>query len=395
MVEKENNKKAICLSVPQIQGNEWKYVKECLDTNWVSSSGEYVNKFEGVVANYIGRKFAVACINGTSALHIALMVAGIRPDEEVLLPGLTFVASANAVKYIGAYPVFIDVESNFLQIDPDKVNDFLTRECKYSKGKFINLKTKRAVKAILPVHLLGHSVDMDPILKIAERFGLKVIEDAAQSLGGLYKERKVGSLGELACLSFNGNKIITTGGGGMILTDNQKLAQRARYFITQARDDALEHIHNEIGYNYRLTNIQAAIGVAQMEQLDEFIVKKRQIAKKYNEALTGVKGITLPQEAQGIRSIFWLYTILIDKNSYGLSNKQLLEKLKAANIETRLFWHPLYSLPPFKDCYAHRMEVVDDVHKSGLSLPCSVGLTPKQQDKVIEIIGCCIAGSRG
>ncbi len=378
--------KVISLSIPKICGNEWKYIKECLDTNWVSSSGKFVGHFEEVVSKFVGRKYGVACVNGTSALHIALLVSGIKPQEEVLMPALTFVATANAVRYIGAWPVFIDAEKDTWQIDVQKVSDFLNKECDYLNGKLINRHTKRVVKAILPVHLLGHPVDMDPILEIAERFGLKVIEDAAQSLGALYKEKKVGSLGDVACLSFNGNKIITCGGGGMVLTDNKDIAKRARYLITQARADALEHVHNEIGYNYRLTNIQAAMGVAQMEQLNGFIERKRQIAKKYSEGLSGIEGITLPKEAQWAKSVFWLYTILIDETKYGSNNRQLLKELKAMSIETRLFWHPLHSLKPFEDSHAYRIEVANNLHKNGLSLPSSSGLSDEDCDRVIKVL---------
>lgn len=385
----------IPLSVPHIKGNEWKYIKECLDANWVSSAGEFVGRFEQKVADFIGRKYAVACVNGTSSLHVALLLAGIKPEEEVLLPALTFVATANAVRYTGAWPVFIDVEPDTWQMNPQKVQDFLINECDYSEGRLINCNTKRVVRAILPVHLLGHPVDIDPILKVAQRFGLKVIEDAAESLGAFYKDQKVGALGDIACFSFNGNKIITSGGGGMIATDNEEWAKKARYLTTQALDDPIEHIHNQVGYNYRLTNLQAAMGVAQMECLEDFIEKKRGIACRYSKNLEQIAGIKIPQEAKWAKSTFWLYTILINKDAYGISSRELLHKLKEANIQTRPLWHPLHSSEPFKNSYAYKIEVVDKLYREALSLPCSVGLTLEQQDKVIQTINFCAASGGG
>lgn len=378
--------KLIPLSVPEIGGNEWKYIKECLDTNWVSSAGQYVEKFEQAVANYLGRRYAVACINGTSALHIALLVSGIKPDDEILMPALTFVAPANAIRYVGAWPVFIDVQPDIWQLDPQKVHDFLTKECEYRKGCLVNQNTNRTVRAIMPVHLLGHPVNMNPIIDIARKFKLVVIEDAAESLGALYKERHTGTIGDIGCFSFNGNKIITSGGGGMLLTDNQKWVDKARYLITQAKDDSLEYIHNEIGYNYRLTNIQAAMGLAQMECLEEYIAKKRCIAQRYNEGLNNISGIMLPVEAEWAKSIYWLYTILVDADKYGVNSRKLLHKLKSMNIQTRPFWHPIHTLKPFKQCYAYKIEVVDELYQNALSLPSSVGLKWQEQDKVVETI---------
>jgi perosamine synthetase len=265
----------IPLCVPEIRGNEWDYIKECLDSNWVSSVGAFVDRFEGAVANYVGTEHAVATVSGTAALHIALLVAGVQPDDEVLVPTLSFIAPANAIRYVGAWPVFIDAEPIHWQMDPVKVQGFLENECRSQGGNLINRTTGRRVKAILPVHILGHPCDMDPILEVADRYELITIEDATESLGAQYKKRMAGKLGQIACFSFNGNKLITTGGGGMIVTDNQAWAERARYLTTQAKDDPIEYFHSEIGYNYRLTNIQAAMGVAQMEQIENFINQKK------------------------------------------------------------------------------------------------------------------------
>jgi len=377
MRNKNNKQEIIPLCIPNISGNEWKYIKDCLDTNWVSSVGKYVNKFEQSLSKYVGTKYAVACTNGTSALHISLLVAGIGAGDEVLVPTLTFVAPANAIRYTGAHPVFIDVQADTWQLDPKKVEEFINDGCIRYKNKLFNRKTKRIIKAILPVHILGQPVDMDPILNLAKKFKLKVIEDATESLGAVYKGKKTGTLSDIACFSFNGNKIITTGGGGMLVTNNREYSDKARYLTTQAKDDDLEYIHNEIGYNYRLSNIQAAMGLAQMEQLDEFIANKRNIAKYYYKNLRDIEGISFAAVAERIEPIYWLSTILVNKDKFGINSRQLLAKLNDKGIQSRPFWHPLYSQKPFKDCYAYNIEVADRLYRDGLSLPSSTDLKRK------------------
>lgn len=382
----ESIKKTIPLSEPEIRGNEWKYIKECLDTNWVSSVGKYVDQFEHLMADYLVRKYAVACVSGTASLHIALLVTGVKPDDEVILPALTFIAPANAVRYVGAWPVFMDVQPDVWQMDPQKVLDFLNKECQQQNGRLINRNTGRRVSAIMPVHILGHPVDMDPILELARRFKLFVIEDAAESLGATYRGKPAGALGDIACLSFNGNKIITASGGGMLITDNQAWADKARYFTTQAKDDPLEYIHHEIGYNYRLSNIQAAIGVAQMQNLGRCILAKRRIAARYKEGLGDLAGITLPIEAEWAKSSFWLYTVLVDAGGYGMGSRDLLYRLKDANVQSRPLWHPIHTLRPFAMCYAYKITVANQLYRDGLSIPCSVGLQQEAQDRVIQVI---------
>ena len=385
----------IPLCVPEIRGNEWKYIKECLDTNWVSSVGPFVDRFERELANYVDTKYAVATCNGTGALHIALLVAGVQPEDEVLVSTLTFIAPANAVRYVGAWPIFIDAEPEHWQMDPRKVADFIERECHWVNGELRNKTTCRRVKAILPVHILGHPCDMDPILEVARKCNLVVIEDATESLGAKYKERMVGHLGDIACFSFNGNKIITTGGGGMIVTDNEAWARKAKYLTTQAKDDPVEYIHNEIGYNYRLTNVQAAMGCAQLEQLDDYIAAKRRIAAYYTEHLASVPGIEPPREAERVFSIFWLYTVLVESERFGFDSRALMHKLREAQIGTRPLWHTIHDLPPYKDCQAYHLEVAQQLYRQGLSLPCSVGLdtAPAELQRVVTAI-CRIADSR-
>ncbi len=376
----------IPLSVPEISGNEWKYVKECLDSEWVSSAGPFVKKLEQCSADYIGRKYAVACSSGTAALHTALMVLGIQPDDEVIVPDLTFAAPAFAVRYVGAWPLFMDVEENYFQMDPQKLKDFLSKQCSFKNGRCLNRKTKRRIRAILPVHLLGHPVDMDPILDLAKKYELKVIEDVAESLGAQYRGKKAGVFGDAAILSFNGNKVITCGGGGMLLTDSSKLAQKASYLTTQAKDDPIEFVHNHIGYNYRLNNLQAAIGMAQFEQLENYLEKKNTIASYYNDSLKSVRGLSLPQQAPWAKSIWWLYTVLVDRKAYGKDARSLMRILEAHKIQARPFWHPLHSLKAFTGCDAYKIEKSLKLYRDGLSLPSSVGMTKEQQAKVIRLL---------
>jgi len=376
----------IPLSVPKLDGNEWKYIKECLDTGWVSSVGKYVEKFEEAVAHYVGCKYGVACVNGTSALHAAFVALDLKPNEEVVIPALTFVAPANAVRYCGAYPVFLDVERNYWQLDPQKLKDFLFKECLYKNKRLINKHTNRALRGITVVHLLGHPVDMDPILDLANRFGLWVIEDSAESIGAIYKKRKVGTMGSMGCFSFNGNKVITSGGGGMLTTNNSKLAEKVRYLTTQAKDDSVEYVHHQVGYNYRLTNIQAALGLAQMEQLDQYLKIKIKIASRYTQGLKNIPGLRLPLQAPWAKSIWWLYTILIDKKVFGQGSRELMKVLHTQGIQTRPLWHPLHRLQPFEDSYAYEIIVADYLSKEALSLPSSVGLTENDQKLIIKTL---------
>lgn len=377
---------AIPLSVPEIRGKEWTYVRECLDTNWVSSAGSYVSRFEQQMADVTQTRHAVATVNGTAALHIALQVLGVKPDDEVLVSDLTFIASANAIRYAGAWPVLIDAEPDFWQMSPARVADFLDRECDASVSGLIHRSTGRRVRAIMPVHVLGHPVDMDPILDIARQYDLWVIEDAAESLGATYRDRPVGQLGDIACFSFNGNKLITTGGGGMLVTDNAEWANRARYLTTQAKDDPEEFVHEEIGYNYRLTNLLAAVGCAQLEQLSEFIDSKRRIAETYRVAFEGVAGITLMPEADWAQSTRWLYTILVDAKAYGEDSRALMRRLTAARIQSRPLWQPMHLSPAQQGAVDTGCPVAERLNRDALCLPSSVGLTPAQQQRVVDEI---------
>jgi perosamine synthetase len=376
----------IPLCVPELRGNEWRYVKECLDTGWVSSVGLFVEQLERNVASYVGAVRGVAMSTGTAALHIALLVAGVKPDDEVLVSDLTFIAPANAIRYANAWPVLIDAEPVYWQMDVARAIDFLENHCSWTEGKLINKVTGRRVSAILPVHILGHPVDLDPLIEVAKKYKLTIVEDATESLGAEYRGRKTGNLADIGCFSFNGNKIITTGGGGMIVTNDPARAAKAKYLSTQAKDDPIEYVHKETGFNYRLSNVQAALGVAQMELLDEFVAIKRGIAAKYAKAFADVPGVTMMREASWARSIFWLNTVLIDEAEYGEDSRALMRRLARRGIQARPLWEPLHRSQALQGVQSVGGEVADDINRRALSLPSSVGMTPEQIQEVISAV---------
>lgn len=380
----------IPLSVPHLKGNELKYVTECVETEWVSSAGHYVNRFEEEVARYTGVSHAVACVNGTAALHLSLLLSDVQRGDEVLVPAITFIAPVNAVKYVNAEPVFMDCDDH-LNMDPGKVADFLKNECRWEGADLRNKKTGARVRAIIPVHIFGHPVDLEPLVALAQDYNLKIIEDATESLGssytkGSYTGKKTGTIAPLGCFSFNGNKIITTGGGGMIVTGDQSLADRARYLTTQAKDDEDLFIHHSIGYNYRLTNLQAAIGCAQMEKLDEFVETKRRHFWAYQEGLKDVPGLSLLAEPAYGRSNYWYYTLLVDPITFGLSNNELRLHLKKEKIDSKLIWMLNHHQRPYQNCQNYRIEEANRFYDICLSLPCSVGITAQEISKVCEAI---------
>lgn len=373
----------IPLSEPEISGNEWKYIKECLDTGWISSVGSYVTRFEEMIADYVGTKYAVATMNGTSALHISLVVLGIQTGDEVIVPTITFIAPVNTVRYCGAEPVFMDCEQETLCLDVQKVTDFIHHECEQRKdGYTYNKKTWKRIKAIIPVHVFGHPTDMDPLIEICDKNNISIIEDATESLGSEYKGKKMGSLGKIGCFSFNGNKIITTGGGGMIVTDDGAFAKRARHLTTQARSDPIEYDHDEIGYNYRMTNIQAAMGVAQMEKLDEFINIKRKNVVRYREVFSNHEEIKILWERPWVKSNFWLYTIKVEKRH----KKPLMELLLSKNIQVRPIWKPIHTLPMYKNCQAYAIDRAMESYGCCVNLPCSANLKQKEIRYVVDHI---------
>lgn len=376
----------IPLCVPEFRGNEWQYVQECLDTGWVSSVGAYVERFERACCDVSGAKHAVAMVNGTAALHIALLCAGVEADDEVLTSALTFIAPANAIRYANAAPVFIDSEPSYWQIDPAIVEAFLRDRCERRGDALFNRASGRRVRALLPVDVLGTPADMQPLRELATRYGLALIEDATESLGARYHDGAVGAFSDAFCYSFNGNKLITTGGGGMLLTNNAEFARRARYLSTQAKTDPVEYVHGDVGYNYRLTNVQAAIGVAQLERLDEYVAIKRRNAERYRAGLDAVAGITCMQEPAYGRSAFWLFTILVDPAAFGRDSRALLRALAERNIQARPLWQPMHRSPAHAGAEFAGSGVADDLCARALSLPSSVGLTESQLDTVVGAI---------
>ena len=384
------NNQMIPLSVPSIQGNEWQYVKECLDTEWVSSVGKYVDLFEQKIAQYTGAKYAVACVNGTSALHVSLRLAGVLPGDEVIVPTLTFIAPVNAICYNGAKPVFMDAD-DYYNIDVSKTYQFLKEETEYKNGYTFNKKTGKRISAIIPVHVFGNAVWLDEIIRFCEERNIKVVEDAAESLGTRYKDGKfsgkhTGTIGILGSLSFNGNKIITTGGGGTILTDDVKLAEKAKYLTTQAKDDSVRYVHDEIGYNYRLTNVQAAIGVAQLEQLSQFINKKRKIYTAYKQEINRIHGLRIAEVPDYAENNHWMIPLQIDKEVYGKDCESMMAELKAKGVETRPLWHLNHLQKQYKNNQHYLIEKAFRLVEITLNIPCSVNLNENDIGLVCSLL---------
>jgi perosamine synthetase len=371
----------LLLSGPNIAGNEWKYVKECLDTGWVSSVGSYVTKFENMVAEFAGCKYGVATSNGTTALHIALLLAGVKQDDYVIAPNVTFIASINSIRYTGADPILIDVDPQTWQMDLDLLEEFLENETDEKDGKLFYVKDGRTIRCIMPVHVLGNICDMDRFMKIATSYKLKVIEDATESLGTYYKGKHTGGFGLMSCFSFNGNKIITTGGGGVIVTDNEELAKKAKHLTTQAKSDAFEYVHDEIGYNYRLVNVLAAMGVAQMELLPSFIKRKKEIAEFYQNALSGLGDIQFQKIEPDVNCNMWLFTIMTGKQ------KEVLKTLNDNQLQSRPFWVPMNQLRMFKnDIYYTKEDKSNFIYQRCLSIPCSTNITDEEMTTVTNTI---------
>ncbi len=376
----------IPLSAPHLSGNEWVYIKECLDTGWVSSVGSFVTRFENDVAAAAGTQCAVATTCGTAALHVAMLVAGVKPGDEVLVSSMTFIAPINAIRYANAVPVLIDAEPLHWQMDVNQVREFLTNGCERRAEGLFNKASGRRVAAIIPVHILGHPVDMRALMAVAAEFELTVIEDATESLGSTYFDQPTGGIGHMGCFSFNGNKIITTGGGGMLVTNGEAWAKKARYLTTQAKDDPQEYIHHEIGYNYRLTNIAAAFGCAQMEVLPGYVERRRAIHALYRKQLADVSGIRFQEEAEGVRSNQWLTTVYIDSSAFGMDARALRQKLKDARIEARPLWQPGHLSPAHQDAFSLPCPVAEDLYANCLSLPSCSFSTDEDIGRVIEVI---------
>lgn len=371
----------IPLSVPNISGNEWQYIKDCLDTSWVSSVGSYVNQFERVTAEYTGAKYAVATSNGTSAIQIALMLAGVKANDLVIAPNITFVASINAIKYTGAKSILIDIDFDTWQMDVDLLEDFLINHTFVENNTCFYKATRQIIRAILPVHVLGNIGDMDKLMFLSNKYHLHVVEDSTEALGSYYKGKHAGTFGLLGTLSYNGNKLITTGGGGMILTDDEGLAKKAKHLTTQAKAKPDEYFHDEIGYNFRLVNVLAAMGVAQMEQLTIFLKRKEEITAFYNARLSKIEGFVNQKVLTDVNPNYWLYTIKIPRA------KSLLAHFKNLAIEARPFWVPMNQLPANEnDLYYTKADISNQIYDTCVSLPCSTNITDDQLEIVVKSI---------
>jgi len=364
----------IALHEPYFNGNEWNYVKECLDSGWVSSVGQYVDHFEIQLAEYTGIKYAAAVVNGTAALQICLQLIGVAAGDEVFVPTLTFISTANAVSYCGAIPHFVDSEERTLGLDPYKLNKYLDEIAELSPEGCINRKTGRCIKAVIPMHTFGHPVDMDPLVEICQKFKLELIEDAAESLGSYYKGKHTGKHGRASILSFNGNKTITTGGGGAVLTDDESLFILAKHLTAQAK---LPHKwsfkHDMVGYNYRMPNINAALGCAQLEQLPEFIKLKRALAQRYQQAFADIDGVTIFKEAAFARSNYWLNVLLLNEE-YADERDNLLELTNTMGIMTRPAWTLIHKLPMYENCPHMDLSGAESLERRIINLPSSVFL---------------------
>jgi perosamine synthetase len=362
------------LHEPHFSGNEWKYIKDCIDSGWVSSVGRYVEQFEQQLADFSGVRRAVAVVNGTAALHIALKVVGVRENDEVIVPALTFVATANAVTYCGAIPHFVDSEERTLGLDPYKLEQYL-KDITIIQDEFcLNKHTGRKIKAVVPMHTFGHPVDLEPLVEVCEKYKLVLVEDAAEALGSYYKGKHIGSFGKVAAVSFNGNKIITTGGGGAILTNDEELANYAKHLTTTAKvSHPWEFIHDHIGYNYRLPNLNAAIGCAQLEQLDKFIGMKRELASKYKQVLESVDGVTFFEEPEFAKSNYWLNAIILD-DEFMHERDRILQVLNDEGIMCRPVWKPLHQLDMYQACPRMDLSTAEKLASSIINIPSSAKL---------------------
>ena len=374
----------ILLSGPNIGGNEWKYIKDCLDTGWVSSVGAYVTQFEQMVAEFAGARFGVATSSGTTALHTALLLEEVQADDYVIVPNVTFVASVNSIRYVGARPILMDIDPLTWQMDLDLLADFLAEKTELRDGECYHRADGRRVRAIMPVHVLGNMADMERLMGLAAQYHLRVIEDATESLGSYFKGKHSGTFSRMGCFSFNGNKIITTGGGGMIVTDDEALARKAKHLTTQPKADSFEYYHDEEGYNYRLVNTSAAMGVAQMEQLPGFIERKHAIAAIYKEGLSGVGDIGFQEVAPEVEPNWWLFTIHTERQ------REVLERLNAHQMQSRPFWVPMNQLPMYREFpYIQTADHSDRVYRTALSIPCSTNITDGELEQIIGKIREC------
>lgn len=360
------------LSVPKFMGNEKKYLEECIDTTFVSSVGKFVDCFEEEMARYTGAKKAVVCVSGTNALHMAMMLAGVVRDDEVLTQALTFIATCNALSYIGAHPVFIDVDKTTMGLSPDAMKEWLIKNSEIKDGSCYNRYTGRRVKACVPMHTFGHPVRIEELVEICAEYHIELVEDAAESIGSKYKGQHTGTFGKVGAISFNGNKTITTGGGGMMLFQDEELGKLAKHITTQAKvPHRWEFVHDHIGYNYRMPNINAALGCAQLEHLDEFVASKREVAQEYAAFFKNVDGIDFFEEPEGCFSNYWLNMVILKDK---IAQLEFLEYTNDHGVMTRPVWELMNRLEMFKDCENDGLKNTIWLAERVVNIPSSVRL---------------------
>lgn len=381
--------KFIPLSVPNLKGKELAYVTHAVETEWVSTGGPFVNDFEKKVAEYARCNGAVSCQNGTSGLHIALEVCGVTKENEVIVPTLTFIAAVNPVKYIGADPIFMDCDDS-LTMDVKKLEDFCEVECSFTDQKLINHKTKKHIKALIVVHVFGNMANMEGIIEVANKYNLKVIEDATEAFGtyyieGKYSGKHAGTIGDIGVYSFNGNKIMTTGGGGMIISDNEELIAKAKHLTTQAKSDELYFTHDAVGYNYRMTNLQAALGLAQLEQLENFIKVKRDNYYFYKNEIQGIPGLRILDFKDSIRPNYWFYALYVDQD-YTLNRDQIIKYLASKKIQARPIWGLISDQIPYDGCQTYKIAKAKHYLDKVVNIPCSSNLSREDAAYVIECL---------
>ena len=378
----------IPLSVPNLSKNILKNIEECIETGWVSTGGKFITEFEDKIAQYVGVNEAVGVQTGTAGLHLGYKLLGIEPGDEVIVPTVTFIATVNPIKYLEAEPVFMDCDDS-LNMDLDKLEFFLDNHCEYTTEGLKNQKTGRIIKALCIVHVFGNPINMERVMDIAEKYDLKVIEDAAESLGSFYTAGKytgeyTGTIGDLGVFSFNANKILTTGGGGMIVANDKEQLDKARFLLAQAKTDPLYYKHDEIGYNYRLTNIAAAFGTNQIDRIEDFIKTKKENYNLYKQKIAKIDGLELLSFNKDTRPNYWFYSVIVKESEYGINRDELLTKLNNVGIQTRPLWGLMSDQKPFKNCYAYKIEKARYYVNNLINIPCSTNLTQEQVLQVVD-----------
>lgn len=383
-------KKNIELSIPNLSMDILDNLKECLESGWVSTGGRFIREFENKIAGYVGTPDAVGIQSGTAGLHTALRVLGIEKNDCVIVPTLTFIAAVNPVVYQGAEPIFMDCDDS-LCLDPLKLEKFCWEECRTEGKRLIHKGTGKHIKAVIIVHVFGNMADMEKIMEIGKKYNLKILEDATEALGTYYTEGKyagkyAGTIGDMGVYSFNANKIITTGGGGMVVSRNQELLDRVRFLSTQAKTDPLNFIHEDIGYNYRMLNLQAALGTDQIERLEGFIETKAKNYQKYKSGIDGIEGLELLTFKKSIRSNYWFYSVLVDEKKYGINKEELIKNLAEESIQTRPIWGLIHQQKPYSKYESYKMEKALWYAERVINIPCSSNLTSEEVEKVIQTL---------